>query len=154
MQKIIIRTATLNDMETLLRFEQGVIVAERPFDITLDEHIHYYDIKQFITAPHIQLLVAEQGERLVASGYARIENAKPYLKHEKHAYLGFMYVVPECRGQGINRLIIEGLKTWSKTQHVTELRLDVYEANQGAIKAYEKVGFSKLMVSMRVDLEM
>lgn len=154
MKQIIIRKATLNDMETLLDFEQGVIKAERPFDVTLkDGHIQYYDIHQLITAPHIELLVAEQAGQLVGSGYARIENAKPYLKHEQRAYLGFMYVKPECRGQGINQLIIEGLKTWSRSQNITELQLEVYQENHGAIRAYEKTGFSKFMILMRVGLD-
>ena len=30
-----IRHATLDDLETLLSFEQGIIAAERPFDETL-----------------------------------------------------------------------------------------------------------------------
>lgn len=152
MQDITIRKATLNDMDTLLRFEQGVIEAERPMDSTLDEDIHYYDLNQLITAPHIELLVAEKAGNLVASGYARIESAKPYLKHDQHAYLGFMYVIPESRGQGINQLIIEGLKIWSAKQGVTELRLDVYETNHGAIRAYEKVGFVKHMIEMRTSI--
>ena len=153
MQQITIRKATLNDMETLLRFEQGVIEAERPFDVTLkNEHTYYYNINQLITAPHIELLVAEQAGQLVASGYARIETAKPYLQHEKYAYLGFMYVAPECRGQGINQLIVEGLKAWSRSKNVTELRLEVYDKNHGAIRAYEKTGFARHMILMRLDL--
>lgn len=153
MQQTIIRKATLEDMEALLGFQQGVIEAERPFDVTLkDEYIEYYDIHQLITAPHIELLVAEQAGQLVGSGYARIEAAKPYVKHERHAYLGFMYVVPEYRRQGINRLILEGLKAWSRTQGVTELALEVYQDNHSAVKAYQKAGFSKLMVWMRMSL--
>ena len=52
---ILIRKATLNDMETLLRFEQGVIKTERPFDVTLKPGlIHYYDIDEMIKASHIE----------------------------------------------------------------------------------------------------
>lgn len=153
MQNITIRKATLNDMETLLRFEQGVIEAERPMDPTLDKDIHYYDLNGLITAPHIKLLVAEKAGNLVGSGYARIESAKPYLRHNQHAYLGFMYVTPECRGQGINQLIVEQLKKWSAARGMTEMRLDVYQTNHGAIRAYEKAGFTKHMIQMRMGLE-
>jgi len=153
MQDITIRKATLNDMETLLRFEQGVITAERPMDPTLGEDIHYYDLNELITAPHIELLVAEKAGKLFASGYARIESAKHYLKHDQYAYLGFMYVTPESRGQGINQLIINQLKAWSAAQGVTELRLEVYDTNLSAIRAYEKVGFGKHMIEMRMGLE-
>ena len=35
MEQVIIRKATLNDLDILLVFEQGVINTERPFDATL-----------------------------------------------------------------------------------------------------------------------
>jgi len=73
MDEIIIRPATFADMDTLLRFEQGVITAERPFDSTLkDEHINYYDLVGMIERPDIELLVAELNGELIGSGYARI----------------------------------------------------------------------------------
>jgi ribosomal protein S18 acetylase RimI-like enzyme len=143
----------MNDRETLLQFEQGVIIAERPFDPTLKRSdTKYYDIEGMITADHIELLVAETDGQLVGSGYARIEDSKSYLQHAKHAYLGFMYVLPQLRGKGINQLIIEKLKEWAKEKNITELRLDVYVQNAAAIRAYEKTGFMQHMVEMRMPL--
>jgi len=150
MENIIIRPASFADMDTLLRFEQGVITAERPFDPTLkDDPIRYYDLAGMIERQDIELLVAELNGRLIASGYARIEEAKIYLKHPKHAYLGFMYVEPAHRGKGINQKIITALKKWVAERNINELRLEVYHDNLPAIKAYEKIGFSKLMIKMR-----
>jgi GNAT superfamily N-acetyltransferase len=153
MQNITIREATLADMDTLLQFEQGVISAERPFDPTLKEsNAKYYDLNEFITAPHIYLAVAELNGELIGSGYSRIETSKIYLKHQQHAYLGFMYVLPEHRGKGVNKLIIDALKDWSVKQGVSEFRLQVYFQNAPAIKAYEKVGFTSHMIEMRMGL--
>ncbi|HEY6899204.1 MAG TPA: GNAT family N-acetyltransferase, partial [Puia sp.] len=57
---ISIRPATNADLDTLLRFEQGVISAERPFDPTLKpDPINYYDISYMISAPEVELLIAE-----------------------------------------------------------------------------------------------
>jgi len=154
MEDIIIRKATQDDLDTLLTFEQGVIAAERPFDITLKgDPNHYYDIEKMITTPEVELLVAELDGELVASGYARIENAKPYLLHAQHAYLGFMYVVPQHRGKGINKKIIDALTAWSASKNITELRLDVYSDNEPAIKAYERSGFARHMINMRMGLK-
>jgi RimJ/RimL family protein N-acetyltransferase len=151
MAHIIVRPATNADLDTLLRFEQGVISAERPFDPTLKpDPISYYDLSYMLTAPEVELVVAEQDGVLIGSGYARIETAKHYLKHSRHAYLGFMYVVPEFRGKGVNRLIISALQQWALTRDITELRLDVYHDNHPAIAAYEKVGFKKHMILMRL----
>jgi GNAT superfamily N-acetyltransferase len=150
MNVITIRPATLDDLETLLRFEQGVIGAERPFDPTLKgDPNRYYDIKAMIDASHIQLLVAEKDGQLIGSGYARIEDSKPYLQHRQHAYLGFMYVDPAYRGKGINKMIVDALEQWSLSKGITEMRLDVYSGNSSAIQAYEKTGFAKHMIEMR-----
>jgi GNAT superfamily N-acetyltransferase len=152
MEPVIIRRATLNDLATLLSFEQQIIKAERPFDVTLqDGHINYYDLAHMITAANVEVMVAEFNNEIVGSGYARIKDSEIYLKHRKHGYLGLMYVVPEHRRKGVNQKIIEALKQWCAAQDVYELRLEVYNDNLPAIKAYEKVGFAKLMIEMRLD---
>ncbi|MEO6667933.1 MAG: GNAT family N-acetyltransferase [Ferruginibacter sp.] len=146
------RKATLNDIPTLLAFEQAVITTERPFDPTLAAGtIHYYDIREMILADHVEILVAEIDSKIVACGYARIEKSKPYLQHNGHAYLGFMFVHPEFRGQGLNAKIITALKEWVVSKGITELRLEVYFDNLSAIAAYEKMGFQKLLIEMRAS---
>jgi ribosomal protein S18 acetylase RimI-like enzyme len=150
---VIIRKAAKQDMDTLLRFEQGVIQAERPFDVTLKKDPNsYYDIEEMLISPGIQLLVATLGDKIIGSGYARLETSKTYLRHSRHAYLGFMYVEPAFRGRGINQQIIAELKTWILSQNITEVRLDVYFNNENAIKAYQKAGFAKHMIQMRMDI--
>lgn len=154
MLSVSVRKATSGDLEMLYQFEQGIIAAERPFDETLKtEETAYYDLPAMLQSRDVEVVVAEMNGEIVGSGYARIELAKPYNRHERHAYLGFMYVPPQHRGKGINGEIIKALKEWAVGKGVTELRLDVYNGNQSAIKAYEKVGFSKLMVSMRMKLD-
>lgn len=155
MEKIIsVRTATLNDLDRLFQFEQGVITTERPFDPTLKEgHINYYDITEMITSPSVEIVVAEIDDNIVASGYARILHPKPYFKHSSYAYLGFMFVDKDYRGMRINQKIMDALKKWVCSKNITEMRLNVYENNLGAIRAYEKVGFSKHMVEMRMNLD-
>jgi GNAT superfamily N-acetyltransferase len=152
MPPTIIRRATLDDIPVLREFEQGVIAAERPFDVTLKpDPIRYYDLEGMIAAAHIELVVAEAGGERVGSGYARLEAVEPYLRHTRHAYLGFMYVVPAHRGRGINAEIVEALSAWAAAQGVTELRLDVYQRNAPAIRAYEKAGFVQHVILMRRD---
>ena len=153
MDDITIRKATHADMETLLQFEQGVISAERPFDPTLKaSDVKYYDLEGMLTLPHINLVVAQLNGEVIGSGYARVESAKPYLKHQQYAYLGFMYVLPQHRGKGVNKKVIASLTEWSAKQGITELRLEVYFENAPAIKAYEKVGFNCHMLTMRKGL--
>ena len=153
MEQITTRTATLADLDVLLEFEQGIVQTERPFDPTLkDNHINYYDIAAMIGAPHVEVVVAELESEIIGSGYARIEDSKVYLKHQKHAYLGFMYVKPEYRGKGVNKKVVDALQDWVAKRGITEFRLDVYSENSPAIKAYEKIGFKKHLIEMRMEL--
>ncbi|HVW97904.1 MAG TPA: GNAT family N-acetyltransferase [Mucilaginibacter sp.] len=153
MEGLIIRKAVPADLDTLLTFEQGIVEAERPFDRTLkDGEIHYYDLEKLIADPEVQVLVAEIAGELIGSGYARITVSKDYLKHDRHCYLGFMYVRPEYRGKGINSRILHALKEWTLAQGITELRLEVYKENQPAVNAYEKAGFTPNLLEMRLGI--
>ena len=154
MNEIKIRKATLDDLEQLLVFEQSLIKFERSFDPTVKpDPVNYYDLKAMLTSLPIEVAVAELNNKIIGSGYARIDKSKPFLKHEHHAYLGFMYVLPEYRGKGINKQIIDHLKDWAASQNVNEFRLEVYYDNDSAIKAYEKIGFSRYSLEMRYNLK-
>ena len=149
--KVNIRTATLDDLPLLLNFEQEIIKAERPFDVTIkDGPISYYDIAAMIKDPKAHVVVAEVDDNIVASGYAITKKARHYLDHEFYAYLGFMYTDEDFRGMGINAQIVEELKNWSQQEGFKEIRLTVYNDNLPAIKAYEKVGFKKHIIEMRL----
>lgn len=150
---MIIRAATLKDIPELLIFEQGIIDAERPMDITLKrEKTHYYDLPYFINDPDIQLLVAEIDGNLVSCGYARIFKARECFQYDRFSHLGFMFTKEEYRGKGINKKVIEALYEWTRSQGVHEVRLEVYPNNPAAIRAYEKAGMTRCLVTMRIDL--
>ena len=148
-----IRKATLDDLTILLEFEQGIIATERPFDPTLKEgKISYYNLEKMISAADVEVVVAVQEEQIIGSGYARIEDAKPYLNHKLYAYLGFMFTHPDHRGKGVNTQIIEALSHWVRSYGISEMRLDVYNGNPSAIRAYEKAGFKKHLINMRIGI--
>lgn len=148
-----IRKAVESEIEILLAFEQGIIEAERPFDPTLrDGGIHYYDLIDLIRSSGAEVLVAVVNNDVVGSGYARIQKAKPYLQFDQYAYLGFMFVKQDYRGFGINQMILEKLIEWSKTQGLCEVRLEVYDENLAARKAYQKAGFKPNMLEMRLGI--
>ena len=148
-----IREATLGDLQALQQCEQGVIEAERPMDPTIkDGPIHYYDLTDLIQSENSYVLVVETNNRIIGSGYAKLKSDRHYLKHKLQGYLGFMFVEDKYRGQGINGLIIDKLIAWCKEKDVFEIRLDVYDTNYPAIKAYEKAGFKKHLITMRKDI--
>lgn len=146
-----IREATTEDLSRLLDFEQGVIAAERPFDPTIAPNpVRYYNLEELLMSNESLVVVAEEAGNIMACGYAKIKKANSFLAHEYFAYLGFMFTVSDYRGKGINAQILDALKTWSIERGLTEIRLSVYEENLPAIRAYEKYGFKKHLIEMRL----
>jgi len=153
MTDVLIRQAKQQDLNTLLEFEQDLINSEKPFDPTfVPERFSYYDLKAMIDSEVAEVLVAELDGVLVGSGHARIRTGEPYNQFKEYAFFGFMYSSPDYRGKGINKLIMEGLFEWAKSRNLSEIRLQVYDENTPAIRAYEKVGFKKILTTMRLQI--
>jgi ribosomal protein S18 acetylase RimI-like enzyme len=151
-KNIITRSATNADLPKLGEILQMLVKAERLFDPTLkDGEIFYYDLEAMIVEEQTALLVVEADGEIIGSGYAQIRSAKSYERHELFGYLGFMFVLPEFRGQGINKLLLNELKQWILSKGITEVRLEVYHENDAAVRAYEKAGFKKFLTTMRLD---
>ena len=152
--EIRIRAARLDDLPTLLSFEQGIIQAERPFDHMLKpDPISYYDIGELIQNPDAEVAVAELGDVLIGSGYARRRASRHYLSPEEHAFIGFLYVDPAHRGKGVNQRVLDHLFAWARTNNLPEIHLTVYPENTSAVRAYEKVGFNPYLTEMRINLD-
>ena len=150
-EKIVIRAAVKDDLPELLKCEQEVIKAERPFDTTIKKgKVTYYNLEDLMQNPRALVLVACDGDQIVATGYGLEKPARHYLDHNTYAYLGFMYTNPNYRGKGINGTIIKQLQNWAKKLGLLELRLTVYDDNEPALRAYEKVGFKKHIIEMRL----
>jgi GNAT superfamily N-acetyltransferase len=153
MTSIAIRRAMPGDLGAILRFQQGVVDAERPYDATLkDGAIRYYDFEQLLNSEQVHFVIAEVDGVAIGCGFARVDTAKPYVKHDRVGYLGLMFVEPAYRGRGVNSAVIVELKRWCRSRGVQELRLEVYPGNASAVKAYEKAGFMPQMLEMRMPL--
>ena len=153
--EITIREAVKSDVPVLRKYEQEVVNAERPMNPAIKESgVIYYDLEALIENPRATILLACDGDKIVATGYALEKAAKDYLDHEAFAYLGFMYTDPDYRGRGLNGKIVDALLDWSKKAGLTEIKLDVYRDNEPAIRAYEKKGFKRHMIEMRLRTEL
>ena len=75
----LLREATLDDLSTLLEFEKRLIEYERDFTPNLKKSdFNYYNLKSYIKDPEISVVVAEEKNKIIASGYALIKENKTY----------------------------------------------------------------------------
>ncbi|MCB2114587.1 MAG: GNAT family N-acetyltransferase [Parvularculaceae bacterium] len=154
MTEIIVRRADVRDLETLKRFEQGIVEAERPLDPTIKKgRVTYYDLGALIKSPEAFFAIAEADGEPVACGFSRRAAGRLFTEPAFYAYVGLMYVDPEWRGRGVSARILDRLKEWAREAGLTELRLEVYPANSPARRAYEKTGFEPYMLEMRLPFE-
>ena len=108
-----IRPAEIGDVPKLREFEQGVIATERPLALNLKpDPINYYDLEGMITSEQFALLVGEEGGELIACGYGRLDKSAAHFQSDLNVYLGFMFVTPDNRGQGLSSLIMDALSIW------------------------------------------
>jgi GNAT superfamily N-acetyltransferase len=136
----------------LLVFEQAVITAERQFnDEIKDDPVRYYDIAKLIVGTKSRVLVAQDGAQLIGTGHASLRKSDDQFNHDRHAYLGLMFVAPTHRGQGVIQQIMDGLLAWARGEGVKDFYLDVYADNMSALKAYERYGFTGNLLEMRLS---
>lgn len=151
---ITIKPAILDDLPVLKAFEQGIIRAERPFDPSIKpDPVSYYDLAAIINDAQAEIMIAVQNDEIIGSGSVIIKSSKHYIKPDRHAYLGFMFVPETHRGKGINKLIMEACVDWAKARGLSDIRLTVYSGNAAAIRAYEKAGFNHYMTEMRIMVD-
>lgn len=148
---MVFREARSDDLCRLLELEQCVVEAERPFNpVIKPEGVRYYDFQKLMSSQDALLSVIEESGEIVCTGYIEIRPSKASFSHQKHGYLGFMFVSPEQRGKGLNQRLMDYLLEWGRGRGVTDFYLDVYAQNASAVRAYQKLGFEPLMVEMRL----
>lgn len=148
-----LRAATNDDIPVLKQLEQAVIDAERPLNSVIKQtDAKYYNLETLISDTNTLLVIGEVNNKVVATGYVQLRESKQQLQHQRHGYLGFMYVTPKLRGQGLNQQVITHLIDWAKTHQVTDFYLDVYNNNTAAVHAYQKLGFAPCLLEMKLHL--
>ncbi len=94
-----------------------------------------------------RLLVLASGERIVGSAWISDDGRRLYLHH--------MAVRPELQGRGLGKRLMDAAVAVARERGM-QMKLEVAEANSGAIALYRKYGFETLegyrtMIRRRTD---
>jgi ribosomal protein S18 acetylase RimI-like enzyme len=82
------------------------------------------------------LLIGELDGVPVATAFVSCRPSEPGL-----AGLGAMWVMPECRGNGVATALIEAAHFWASDRGCTAMELSVTVGNEAARQLYERAGF-------------
>jgi GNAT superfamily N-acetyltransferase len=117
---------------------------------------HWREVQHRCAERHGTMLVAEHfvpevGARAVGWAFAHDERAELFVieSERRHGFLAELYVLPEARGQGHGRALIEGCEAWARDRGHKLLMIGVLVKNSQAVRAYEGAGYAPYVTLMR-----
>jgi putative acetyltransferase len=99
------------------------------------EHCHLLTAEE-LTAPDVAFFVVREGGRAVGCGaLRRIGGGRGEVKR--------MYTVPEARGRGLGRLVLEAIEAEARRVGLSEMVLETGGEQPAALGLYASAGFMK-----------
>lgn len=74
-------------------------------------------------------------------GYIELKDWVDYFTRERQGYVASLAVTRDAEGTGVGTLLLKKAEDWAKQKGYKELVLQVFTANQRAIKLYESLGY-------------
>jgi len=152
-----IREARLpQDEPAILSFITGLQDYEAAFepdrrrdpDFAVD---HWRDLQHRCAEKHGIMLIAEDGAKPVGWAFAHDDKAEVFVVEPErtHGFLAELFLMPQARGKGLGRALIEGCEAWARERGHRLLTVGVLAKNPTAIRAYEGSGYSPYVTIMR-----
>jgi GNAT superfamily N-acetyltransferase len=97
------------------------------------------------------MLIAEDGGKAVGWAFAHDEKAEVFVvePERSHGFLAELFLMPEARGKGLGRALIEGCEAWARGRGHKLLTVGVLAKNPAATRAYEGAGYAPYIAIMR-----
>jgi len=97
------------------------------------------------------MLIAEDAEKPVGWAFAHDESAEVFVvePERSHGYLTELFLLPQARGKGLGRALIEGCEAWARGRGHKLLQVGVLAHNARAIRSYEGAGYNSYGLTMR-----
>lgn len=135
---ITVRPVSVNDAAAWLKMRCALWP-----DGTASEHRE--EIDRFLSGqarePQAVFLARDASGKIV--GFVEL-SVRPYAegcRTDRIAYMEGWYVVPEARGRGIGRALVDAAEAWGREQNCTEFASDAQPDNRVSISAHRALGF-------------
>lgn len=100
------------------------------------------------------IYVALSGATIIGFVSLSLENKNDelILKKVDSVYISDLVVLPEHRGRGVGKLLLQKVEEFAKSRRINYLKLILFANNAGAKKFYEREGFRDYEITMTRDL--
>jgi putative acetyltransferase len=94
------------------------------------------EVERFYWATRGQFWVVERADQIIGTaGYYPIQRGNRAVEIRK------MYLLPECRGQGLGRFLLQQLEATAAAQGFQEIWLETASVLKTAVRLYEQQGY-------------
>jgi ribosomal protein S18 acetylase RimI-like enzyme len=150
--KLIVRKATLRDLDSLHEMHKELIDFESKIDPLLKKKIMFSRSreryrKSFSKKNHV-FFIAEIDGNPVGYAYGLIEKSPYWIEPNLKGYLCDVLIRKGFRGKGIGEMLVNQMEKYFKKNKVHWLMLGVYSKNSNAKKVWKGLGFKEYMNEM------
>ncbi|HSP08391.1 MAG TPA: GNAT family N-acetyltransferase [Candidatus Dormibacteraeota bacterium] len=132
-----LRFAGVSDVPVIAELIRGLAHFEKlESEVTMTEDMLEKNL--FGTRPYAEALLAEEGGAVV--GFALFFHNFSTFLAQPGIYLEDLFVIPEQRGQGVGRALLERLAQVAVERECRRLEWAVLDWNRAAIDFYERLG--------------
>jgi GNAT superfamily N-acetyltransferase len=112
-------------------------------------------LREIVRDPGSAVLVASAESEIVGLSEVRVREdeettAKPGCRY---CHMQSLFVPAPFRGRGVGRLLLEASESWARSHGASEMRLDVWEFDEGPSGFYEARGYRPYRRSYARPLE-
>ena len=154
MSRVEIRAATVKDIERILPLWDALAALHGDLDPALTvERGALRDYAEFLGLalgqPDTCVMLGVSDARVVSFALGRIQVLPLRFQEQRRGWIQDVYTVPERRGEGIGRRVVEGLLQWFARHRVSLVELTVATRNPDAVGFWEHLGFGTYMYRMK-----
>ena len=157
-----IRRARLEDRNAIFRFHRALYVDHRgkvmPSELRLlyeyrdFDHVLGEDVDAMLRNPSTTILLAERSGEPVGYASGFVSNDLRRVLSRKGT-LGDWYVLPEERGEGVGRRLVETLLAIFADAGCSVVETSTWPFNTDTRKAMKQLGFEEVQITYRQQLE-
>lgn len=148
----IIMEANINeDFKYTLPKDVEVVQINLQVEEELIEYRHIYD-EIFISPLDTDALIEKSKDKCFKSLYFLVNGKRcggcTILKNDDVGYIETIYVLPEVRGRGISKIILNYVFNYFLVNGINKTKLEVWELNRFAVRLYKSFGYQEVEKSL------